>query len=319
MKKELQKIWNNQQKFNELVMGKKLNQLNLAEKQQWTKEYILHLHSETDELLREIAWKVHREEPTPIILSNLYEELIDSFKYWLSIALLWGFTPERMFEEYYRKSSVVEQRWKQEKKLFAKAGRKIVAVDIDGVLFRYVDSFLDFVERETGVDLVNLRKPETPNLYDHLSGILGYGRLLQLKDRYRQSGQKRNGYLLSGAREFLMNLKQKGFTIILLTARPYKKYKRLYADTIEWLKKYELPYDGIVWNERKNEVIYQEFPDLAFMVEDMSEKAESVARLGCKVYLLDRSYNQASENKNVLRVKDFAEIAERERLHEKDQ
>lgn len=312
----LKEIWENQKRFNEIVMGKKFSQLSTAERQKWTKELILHLHSETDELLREIAWKIHRKEKAPIVLSNLQEELIDVFKYWLSIALVWDMSPEEWLEEYYRKSAVVEQKWHQEQELFQENDRRVVAVDIDQVLFGYLDSFLDFVQEKTSIDMAQYRQPETFDVYGLLAEKFGFGKIQTLKDEYRQSGQKRKGYLLNGAKRFLDLLRAEKFTIILLTARPYKQYRRLYADTLEWLKRYELPFDGIIWDERKNLVVYQEFPDLAFMVEDNLDTAKEVAKLGCKVYLLDKSYNQSPEIPNILRVESLEEILSREHLNE---
>ncbi len=45
--------------------------------------------------------------------ARLLEEWIDVFKYWLGLGNVWGFTLEDFVNEFWRKSSIVDERFKQ--------------------------------------------------------------------------------------------------------------------------------------------------------------------------------------------------------------
>jgi len=304
----LREIFKDQLDFNRKVIDD-MEGLEKKEKVSQTKEYILHLHSECDELLREMAWKSHRKEDGYIIRSNMKEELIDVFKYWLSIVVLWGFEPEEIVEEYWRKSKVVEQRFKQEKRLNFD-GRKVVGVDIDGVLAAYPEHFLDFINREVGTDL-KVEDLTEYNVYEALE--LPYDMTKRLKAKFRETGEKRHIPVLDGAKEFLESLKNNDYKIVLLSARPYKKYKRIFADTQEWLEKNELIHDAILWDEDKCNRLIREFghDNVEFFVEDNRNNALDISKTA-DVYLINRPYNQGETTGNIVRVDSLNEILELE-------
>lgn len=304
----LQDIWDDQRRFNQNFID--FSRLDDKKRVEESKEYILHLISECDEFLRELAWKNHRKEDPTIIRSNLKEEYIDMFKYWLSLGVLWQITPEEILEEYWRKSAVVEQRYKQEIQL-SFDGEKIAGIDIDGVLADYPGSFLTFVNQELGTNY----KLEGVRQYD-IGKALGLPRDLyeELKDKYRQSGYKKTIPVLPDAKEFLFQLQKEGYKIVLLTARPYKRYKRLFADTQEWLTDNGLVYDAILWDEDKCHRLIREFglDNVSFFVEDHLGNANEIAREGVLVYLLDKPYNQGETQKGVYRIKELGQITARE-------
>lgn len=263
------------------------------------------LMDEVYEMLRETSWKNHRKDKPYMIESNMKEEWIDIFKYWLSIGLVWDFDPKDLIEEYFRKSEVVEQRYKQEKQLDFESG-KIAGIDIDGVLAKYPEHFLDFINREVGTDL-KVEDLDDYNIYEALD--MPKELTKKLKDKFRQTGEKRFIPVFDKAKDFLKTIKENGYHIVLLSARPYKKYKRIFADTKEWLEKNELVHDAILWDEDKCNRLIREFGDdsVKFFVEDNLENANDVSET-TKVYLIDRSYNQGEINKNVIRVDSYEQI-----------
>ena len=272
---ELKKIWKKQRDFNKNFVD--FDNLTLEEKQKWTKEYALHLFSEFDEVLREINWKMHRSKSINVERQNLVEELVDVFKYWCSIIQVWDISPEEFINEFDRKSLVVEQRYKQEMQLNLLEDKNIIGIDIDGVIADYPNSFIRFIEKNTGKDLSGFVMKRYA-LYDDLGAYIGDKELLkELKHKYRVSGEKRYINVIPGAQETIKTLKEKGFTIVLLTARPYKKYPRIFADTIEWLNKNNIIYDAIIWDENKEERILKEFPGMKFMLEDCFENAVKIS------------------------------------------
>lgn len=274
--------------------------------------YHLAAHRELSEVLETTNWKIHRQENKKTIRSNTLEELIDVLKYWMSIAQLHGFSPEEITEEYWRKSTVVEQRYTQERLSLLSdpknGGHKIVAVDIDGVLADYPLSFVRFINKEMGTRY-DVKDVCTYDIYSDLGISKQTG--LVLKDKYRQFGMKRYIPVIEGAKEFLESLKGAGYTVVLLTSRPYKEYYRIYADTMEWLKRNGLPYDYLIFNEKKEEYLLElvDNQNIAFFVDDVEAYSNKVSDLGIKAYLVTRPYNKGRETSaNVTRINNLQEI-----------
>ena len=302
---ELRRIFENQKAFNHNIIP--FEDMDDITRQGWTKEHVLHIMSELDEVLREINWKVHRKQDKVVNRKNLVEELIDVFKYLLSIAITWDVTPEEFVEEYWRKSTVVEQRYKQEKNLELVDDKNVVAIDIDGVLAQYPEGFMDFIREQTGMKFINF--VQKGDLYDDLAPFFDgdYKAVKDLKHAYRSSGAKANLPMVEGASLALHDLRQMGYSIVLLSARPYKEYPRIFADTIEWLNKNDIPYDAILWDENKEDRIVKEFPHMKFLVEDNLSNAKKVAKRGYPVFLFDYPSNQG-ESTNISRVSGWDKI-----------
>ncbi len=303
---EFKEMWNRQKEFNKVFFDSKNK--TKEEKEAYTKEMILHLISEADEVLNETNWKMHRKKNIDVRMDRIKEELVDLFKYSLILSQIWYDDPSDFFNEFNRKSEVVEQKYKQEFSLGLLEDKKVVAVDIDGVLCNYPEDFIKFAEEKSGNNLKKIKLKDY-NLYDLLSNEIGEDKLKEIKHEFRLSGQKRFMSVIEGAKNGLSYLRSKGYTIVLLTARPYKQYPRMFADTMEWLKKNELPFDAILWDENKEEKIIKEFPSLNFMIEDLHTNANKIARKGYKVFLLKKEYNESKEiNQNVIRVKNWNDI-----------
>lgn len=292
---DLKSIWENQAEFNKKLVDFNKIKDNKEEFQKWNNFYTLALQREVSEVLDTVDWKIHRKENKPIIKSNTLEELVDCLKYWMSLCQLHGFTVEEIEEEYYRKSSVVEQRLKQEiLETIKKGDDKVVGVDIDGVLADYPRSFVDFINKELGTDYT-MDTVDSYDIYECLGISTELG--VKLKDRYRQTGQKRFIPVCEGAKEMLTWLREQGYKIMLLTARPYQEYKRIFADTLEWLDKNELPYDSIIFDEKKEERLIKEFGKdrIEFFIDDVASNANNISRLGVPCYLVTRPYNKGAK------------------------
>lgn len=305
----LSSIWENQEEFNRKLVDFKAIKDDKEEFQKWNNFYTLALQREVSEVLDTVDWKIHRKENKPVIKSNTLEELVDCMKYWMCLCQLHGFTPEDIEEEYYRKSNVVVQRHKQEIMDTIKAGKdKVVGVDIDGVLADYPKSFLDFINEELGTNYTM----DMVDSYD-IPRCLGMTteQGVRLKDKYRQSGYKRFIPVCEGAREMLQWMRGQGYKIMLLTARPYEEYKRIFADTLEWLERNNLPYDSIIFDERKEERLLREFGKdrIEFFIDDVAGNTNTISRLGVPCYLITRPYNVDNElAEGVTRIDTLEEV-----------
>ena len=97
--------------------------------------------------------------------------------------------------------------------------------------------------------------------------------------------------VVEGAAELTKKLKEAGYQIIILTARPYKTYSRIYSDTLKFLNDNDIQFDAIIWDKEKHIKIIKEFPNLEFMIEDTPEICEAVAQQGYPVYVPETPAN----------------------------
>lgn len=275
-------MWAIQLGFNNKFFNKKLgrntNELTMDEKIAWTKNHLLSLVKEAMEVLDEIPnWKEHRNIDEEFIVTNLYEEIIDVNKFALGLAQIWGMDPDQFYEEFKRKSYVVDQRWAQEQELGTiNKNQKIVGIDIDGVLGMYHEWFTEYCKQVWGLpvdEFHEIKEILTPEKYE------------EIKAAYRQSGWKAKMPAKAGASELTKALRNAGYQIIILTARPYKKYTRIYPDTLEFLKNNDIVFDAIIWDEEKHIKIIKKFPNMEFMIEDTPSIALEVAKAGYPVYI----------------------------------
>lgn len=290
-------------KFFNKKLGKNTNELTMDERIFWTKNHLLSIVKEAMEVLDEIPnWKEHRNEDTEFIPSNLFEEIIDVNKFALGLAQLWGMDSDQFYEEFLRKSQVVDQRWAQEQELNTiDKNQKIVGIDIDGVLGMYHEWFTEYAKRVFGVPV---------DTFEELKEKLSATEYAKIKDAYRQSGWKANMPVKPGAVELTHKLKEAGYQIIILTARPYKKYTRIYPDTLEFLKKNDIKFDAIIWDEQKHFKIIKQFPSMEFMIEDTPSIALEVAKAGYPVYVPEGPNNKGVEldHPNIYRIKSLEDL-----------
>lgn len=183
--------------------------------------------------------------------------------------------------------------WEQEK------AQKICAFDIDGVISDYPKCWIQFANKKL--------KTKYKYLNDLKQGV-SYWEYKKLKGEYRSSGYKRTLPIKRNISECINKFQKQGYKVILLTARPFRQYRNLYRDTLDWLEIHKIKPNGIIWEKEKHWAVLQQFPYLKFMVEDNAEIANQVAKLGYKVYLVDNEYNRQPTEKNVVRVKDASSI-----------
>lgn len=266
----------------------------------WSKEFVLHVEGELHELLGETSWKMHRQTLDPVVRSNVLEEWVDCFKFLLGLANVWDFSPEELEEEFVRKTQVVEYRYGMEQRLRAISpnSQKVVGVDIDGVLSDYPDVFCEWVVQNFPAEVSGGDLPFLATLKEEL----GAKRYHELKDSYRESGAKRTQRVREGAKALLDGLRAEGFSVVLLSARPYWRFSRIYADTLEWLDAGGLRHDAVLFHQEKHRKIVESFPDLLAMVEDDPSIASEVTAVGIPVVLVTNQLNKSRVVEGVTRV-----------------
>jgi len=178
-------------------------------------------------------------------------EIVDILKYALSLAHLDGFGAQELFEAFVAKTGVVYERMRAEL-----TQTRIAGFDIDGVL-----ACFDY--------------PELGDRWDDES-----------EARWVALGKVRTCALLPEARDFLLELRARGWGIVLVTARKRHKHPNMEADTYAWLQENGLPYDRVIFAYDKAQAIADARIPLRFFVEDSAKHALDIASAGIQVYHL---------------------------------
>lgn len=259
------------------------------------KDLALGLYEEASELSRDVTrFKAHILKGKPVERVNVADEAADVLKYTIAIAQLYGVTAQELYEAFSRKTDVVADRAKGER-LDLEVNTKLIISDLDNCI-------ADLSEWQ---DELNKSRGEAP-MNDRTVKLLE-----SLKEDFYRGGGFSNLPAIKGAKEATAELRRLGYKIVLITARPYWQYKRLYADTLMWLKDNQITYDLLLFNKDKAEAIYEHiFPARpVFFVEDREKHAREVSGIGIPVMLLDWDYNRdIKDGKLIKRVKGWAEI-----------
>jgi NTP pyrophosphatase (non-canonical NTP hydrolase) len=283
----LEAIWKDQYEFNRFFFPVPEE---YEDRCRQTKEYVLCASSELHELLNAVRWKNHRRKDQPINVQQVRNELTDVFKYWISLAQVWGLSPEDVLKDYWRKSMVCRQRYAEEYVVNLKGD--LVLCDIDGVLCDYRTGLLTWL---------TVHKPacreQAQVLLSKKAGWVGYEEMemdpqvwQEMKHDFRTSRGKVGLPLYPYAREMLTTLKAQGMKIILCTSRPIDAYPNIYLDTLEWLRLNDLPFDFIWWSTNKAETVLEKgiAGRVKLVIEDDIRFALYTAKLGLKTLWLDR-------------------------------
>lgn len=216
-----------------------------------TKEFVLHMVSELDELLRAAgAWKPHRRIDVPENRAQVRIELTDAYKYWIAICQIWGFTPSEMDDAFWQKSMVVRQRYSEE--WVQTIDRPCVIVDIDNILCDYVGGLVNWLWENSYIseDRAQLLRRTRPILNAESVGI-PHVEWRSIKHTFRVSGAKTTLPVMPHAVAFTHSVRQAGYMVVLLTSRPIDRYPNIYSDTLRWLQTNHIAYDFVWWAHDK--------------------------------------------------------------------
>jgi NTP pyrophosphatase (non-canonical NTP hydrolase) len=110
---ELQNVWNIQKRFTSNFVD--FNSLkDVKDRERLTKDYFVALMPELTEVINEINYKQHKQGKK-VNRELLLEELIDTFKYYLNILLMWDITPDEFVRKFKEKSQKVQDMYESGK------------------------------------------------------------------------------------------------------------------------------------------------------------------------------------------------------------
>jgi uncharacterized HAD superfamily protein len=271
---------------------------------------IADLHEEITELKNTFHLSEHKLHQYNEDRYNSLVQIIDATKYLMGLASLLKFKPDEFVQAFIDKSRSLQNRWEQ-RQVDMSHNTQVICIDIDGVLADFETGYVNWIENTKGL------KPVDQDARTMYSFHSRYG-ITKAKDEELISEwiKGRGFYSLSpypDAQVAVNELKQAGYKIVLITARPAKQHNVIYPDTELWLHKNGIEYDLLLWDKDKsNAVTNHVYPaSVVAFIEDRDKHAIELAHIGIKVLLIDRSYNQnfdTSKFDTIQRVSGWPEI-----------
>lgn len=173
-----------------------------------------------------------------------------------------------------------------------------VVVDIDGCINHYPDSLKMWAEVFLNLDETESKLAiEKDNDFD------------LLKKTYRHS--EILSYLLprEGVSETLQKMRKSGWVIVVLTSRNPLKNPKIEAITKDWLNKYNIPFDSIVFTKDKAEYVKNNEDRIIMVVEDDPNFLDSFKHLKTEVVALKNDLNVGIRRAHFHTVSSWWEIA----------
>lgn len=290
----LKTIWSLQAK-QQRDLGLDPRYMNEVDKRSASSDYILSLYEEVSELQRVISnYKKHILVNNEVDLGNAAEEIADIIKLTVSVAQLYGIAPEQLVDAVERKTNVISARAEGQRTTL-QSDTKLLCVDMDHVI-------CDLTPFEKEQNLIKGNAPMNAHT-------------MRMMEAWKTNWFKTGRFLelspVEGASEALKVIRSWGWKIVVITARPQWQHKRIYADTLEWLQRYEMEHDLILFNKDKVEAIYEYITPawpIAF-VEDHERNARQLSAAGVRVLLFDVEHNRSMEHiDSVQRVAGWTEV-----------
>jgi len=284
LKDNLKVLLETQRKFSEEFFDS--TRLSEAEKIERHKTFCLALHSEVSQLADSVHYKDHRSEVSQTDRQKILYESIDVFRYFLGTMNLWDFSSDDIIDAFESRDAFL---WDRNNKPLNKwIGQPVAVVDIDDVIAEFRKCFFDWINKEFDMNL----SENMPEYY--YNGMCGDLTGEEAFMRFIDEGELRRITVNDRVAVSLKELKEKGYWIQLLTARPHDNLKCVY-DTHLWLRQNGITYDNVAFSSEK----YRWLADkdffkkgaISFAVDDSPKNAAEYAHHGVKVFVPKRSYN----------------------------
>lgn len=169
--------------------------------------------------------------------------------------------------------------------------RPVVALDVDGTMAVYHPHFIEFAGKWFGKEF-SLDYSGSVSLAQYLGVSLEEYR--QCKAAYRQGGNKRFMPTYAGVRKVNRLLREMGVEVWVTTTRPYLRFDSTDPDTREWLRRNEIHYEGLLYDDDKYDRLLEIVgaDRVVAVVEDDPEQYDIAEALGLHPLLIARPHNR---------------------------
>jgi hypothetical protein len=271
-----------------------------------TRVLSLALHAEVSDLVSATDYRSHRKDSVEPDPDKILFESVDVIRYAIAIMNLWGITPDKFTSAWKSKDRYLYISKMLEKNLWK--GEKVAIVDMDDVICEFRKCFSHWLLENKKIK-TNIDSKE----YYFINALEGSG--LNPEKTFFDFVSD-DGFLklepVSGASEFMKSLRDRGYYIHILTARPGENLRCLY-NTFEWLEKYNICFDKVSFSSEKLRWCmnskYWVDKKIAFAVDDSPKHATEYAKHGVRVFSPVQSYNgELSSIDNCIMVDKLSQI-----------
>jgi uncharacterized HAD superfamily protein/NTP pyrophosphatase (non-canonical NTP hydrolase) len=258
------------------------------------------LVSEIDEVLRELRWKAHRAEDGEPVVQNITWELADLLKYVLSIAELWEIAPEQLLEIAEQKSQVLRLTRHMDRVIETMRSQRVMMVDLDGTLADWRRTFHQWVAERIEVPEFD---PRNTLAFEVDLGI-PFREYNRLKNQFEEEGGYASLLPIKTSIQTVRQAQARGIVIVVHTARPSSRLKRVWWDSYSWLKSHEIFPDVLRIGslERILASLRLAEKNRVVMLEDDPELALRAANAGIQVFLRSTPYNAHVAGMGIVRL-----------------
>ena len=270
-------------------------QLDDVERGRVITDLVVQLHEEVSELGRMVpTYKRHLLSRPGAVSAVVAEEVADVLKTVVALAQTHELSLGEVTDAFVRKTVAVRERSLQERVRLEKA-TPLLCFDLDDVIC----DLKPWRDELCGADF------DAPPA-DKLVVVE------RLKEQFYKRGRFREMEPIHGAREAMERFASQGYQLVIITARPQWQYKRLYGDTVIWLREHGIPFHRVLFNKDKVEALYEHIAPAwpRWFVEDHERNAKALSAVGVDVLLYDQPHNQGFSAPGVHRVCGWDDIAD---------
>ena len=288
-----------QAQYNESKFGKLESN---EEKRSISKDLALNSYNSINKMIEKMRVTNGLPNEDDLIYSS-----VDVLRYVMSILNLWEIKPEDVSKAFTLKDIYLDVENRIHEKKWA--GEPVIIVDIDDVLCEFRSTFADFLSRR-----YDIKADVESDQYFFVEDILKASGNINPEKVFDDFVQERHFRCLTpvdDAVEFLTSLREKGYWIQLLTARP-KENLKIFYDTYYWLDLSNIPFDRVDFSpEKLRWCMNSEYYDsgaIQFAIDDSPKHALEYANHGISVKVPKKSYNKTIRNDNVVFYQDLKDL-----------
>lgn len=196
--------------------------------------------------------------------------------------------------------------------------KPVVAVDIDGTLGDYHGHFLRFAAEWIGEGhgfdpgIYNYDGQMAFSTWCEVTFGIDLATYRQIKLAYRQGGMKRTMRIWDGSYALCGAIRDAGAELWMTTTRPYLSLDNIVPDTVEWCRRHQIDYDGMLFDELK----YEEFSKridpsrVVAVFDDLSEMYDAANdHFPGRAWLVRGRYNYGVRRTQMCDLDSAADIA----------
>lgn len=159
-----------------------------------------------------------------------------------------------------------------------------VAIDLDGVIYSFIDDLADFISAETKRPREELVRPTCWHFYE-----IDWGYTKKEYHKFAEDGVAAGaiwvmGDPLPGAIPALRKLRKDGHSVHLVTSRGFGRRAR--TSTADWLFDHKIPHDSLTF------AIDKTILDVDVLLDDKIENVDAMREAGRQAFLFDQGYKE---------------------------